>query len=99
MSNNHGAATMPATTYGTMIHVEVPAGNDGPCHIRIYTLGGELVKDISDTCTGGKYNYFGWDGRNKDGQEVANGVYYGVVDLSGSKPDRKDATFKMAVIK
>lgn len=99
MSNAHGAALMPATTYGTMIHVEVPAGNDGPCHIRIYTLAGELVKDISDTCVGGKYNYFAWDGRNKNGQEVANGVYYGVVDLSGSKPDRKDATFKMAVIK
>jgi hypothetical protein len=98
MANAHGA-TMPASTYGTMIHVEVPAGNDGACHIRIYTLAGELVKDISDTCTGGKYNYFGWDGRNKDGHEVANGVYYGVVELSGSKPDRKDATFKMVVIK
>jgi hypothetical protein len=98
MANAHGA-TMPASTYGTMIHVEVPTGNDGACHIRIYTLAGELVKDISDTCTGGKYNYFGWDGRNKDGHEVANGVYYGVVELSGSKPDRKDATFKMVVIK
>ncbi len=99
MSNNHNAATMPATTYGTMIHVEVPAGNGGACHIRIYTLAGELVKDISDTCKDNAYNYFAWDGRNKNGQEVANGVYYGVVTLSGKSPDRKDATFKMAVIK
>jgi hypothetical protein len=98
MTNNHGA-TMPATTNGTMIHVEVPAANEGACHIRIYTLAGELVKDISDTCTGGKYNYFAWDGHNSGGQEVANGVYYGVVDLAGKKPDPKNYTFKMVVIK
>ncbi|MBI5744498.1 MAG: carboxypeptidase regulatory-like domain-containing protein [Elusimicrobia bacterium] len=98
MANNHGA-TMPATTNGTMIHVEVPAANEGACHIRIYTLAGELVKDISDTCTGGKYNYFAWDGHNSGGQEVANGVYYGVVDLAGKKPDPKNYTFKMVVIK
>lgn len=98
MANNHGA-TMPATTNGTMIHVEVPARNTGPCHIRIYTLAGELVKDISDYCEGGKYNYFAWDGHNSGGQEVANGVYYGVVELSGKKPSRENATFKMAVIK
>lgn len=99
LNNPHNAVGMPNTTTGTMIHVEVPAANGGACHIRIYTLAGELVKDISETCTGGKYNYFAWDGRNKDGREVANGVYYGVVDLSGPKPDREDATFKMAVIK
>jgi len=98
IGNKYGA-TLPGTTYGTVIHVEVPTGNTGPCHIRIYTLGGELVKDISDTCQGGQYNYFIWDGRNKGGQEVANGVYYGMVDLTGKKPDREDATFKMAVIK
>ena len=51
------------STNGTFIHVEVPLANDGPCHIRIYTLAGELVKDISDTCTGGNYNYFAWDGK------------------------------------
>jgi len=98
IANSHGAV-IDATTYGTVIHVEVPAANGGPCHIRIYTLAGELVKDISNTCEAGKYNYFGWDGRNKSGQEVANGVYYGVVELSGHSPNRKDATFKMAVIK
>ena len=98
ISNLQGAA-LPGSTYGTVIHLEVPAANDGPCHIRIYTLAGELVKDISETCSGGKYNYFIWDGRNKSGQEVANGVYYGFVELTGKKPDKKDATFKMAVIK
>lgn len=87
------------TTNGTVIHVEVPSTNAGPGHIRIYTLAGELVKDISVTFEAGKHNYVNWDGRNKGGREVANGVYYGVVELSGKAPNRKDATFKMAVIK
>lgn len=98
ISNNHGAA-LPGTVNGTVIHVEVPAGNGGAGHVRIYTLAGELVKDISVTFEAGKYNYVGWDGHNAGGQEVANGVYYGVVELSGKSVKLKDATFKMAVIK
>lgn len=98
IANSHGAG-LPGSTYGTVIHVEVPAANGGPGHIRIYTLAGELVRDLKADFTAGSYNYVVWDGRNKDGREVANGVYYGVVDVAGKSPDRKDATFKMAVIK
>jgi hypothetical protein len=90
--------TVPNTS-GTTIHLEVPAGNGGACHIRIYTLSGELVRDLSETCTESAHNYINWDGKNKGGQKVANGVYYGVVELSGKKPSKKNATFKMAVIK
>ena len=97
VTNNHGLPT--TTVNGTVIHVEVPAGNGGPGHIRIYTLAGELVKDISASFTENTYNYIGWDGHNSGGQEVANGVYYGVVEMSGKSPKLKDATFKMAVIK
>jgi len=98
ISNNNGAA-LPGTVNGTVIHVEVPAGNGGPGHVRIYTLAGELVKDIKVDFTDGAYNYVGWDGHNSGGQEVANGVYYGVVEMSGKSVKLKDATFKMAVIK
>jgi hypothetical protein len=97
--NNNGGASLPGSTYGTVIHVEVPAANGGTCHVRIYTLAGELVNDLKRTCTAGVYNYIEWNGRNKGGQEVANGVYYGVVELSGKSPKREDATFKMVVIK
>lgn len=98
ISNNNGAA-LPGTVNGTVIHVEVPAGNGGAGHVRIYTLSGELVKDIKVDFTDGAYNYVGWDGHNAGGQEVANGVYYGVVEMSGKSVKREDATFKMAVIK
>jgi flagellar hook assembly protein FlgD len=79
--------------------MDVPAANGGICHVRIYTLAGELVNDLVNTCTAGVYNYIEWNGHNKAGQEVANGVYYGVVELSGKKPKPEDATFKMVVIK
>lgn len=99
-AHNHDAGNLGTlTTNGTFIHVEVPAANSGACHIRIYTLAGELVNKLTGSCVGGKYNYFEWNGHNKAGQEVANGVYYGVVQLSGKKPDLEDATFKMVVIK
>ena len=99
IGNNHASADLPTSTYGTVIHVEVPSGNGGPGHIRIYTLAGELVRDLSADFTAGSYNYVIWNGRNKSGQEVANGVYYGIIEMTGKKPKLKDATFKMAVIK
>jgi len=46
---------------------------------------------------GGQYYYATWDGKNKDGQKVASGIYYGIVSIPGVKA--KNATFKMAVIK
>ncbi|HBW21759.1 MAG: hypothetical protein A2X28_02925 [Elusimicrobia bacterium GWA2_56_46] len=97
VTSNFGATV--ADTGGTTIHVEVPAANGGAGHVRIYTLAGELVKDISVNFEAAKHNYVNWDGRNKNGKQVANGVYYGVVELAGKSPNLKDATFKMAVIK
>lgn len=97
--NNSQGAALSGSTEGTVIHVEVPAGNGGNGHVRIYTLAGELVNDLRTNFTAGAHNYVLWNGNNKAGQSVANGVYYGVVELSGKKPDLKDATFKMVIIK
>ncbi|OGR76130.1 MAG: hypothetical protein A2X32_02555 [Elusimicrobia bacterium GWC2_64_44] len=97
--NNSQGAALSGNTEGTVIHVEVPAGNGGDGHVRIYTLAGELVNDLRTNFTAGAHNYVLWGGNNKAGQPVANGVYYGVVELAGKAPDREDATFKMVVIK
>ncbi|HAM36232.1 MAG TPA: hypothetical protein DEB40_12745 [Elusimicrobia bacterium] len=88
------------TTSGTVIKIELPSGvAGGHGVIRIYNLAGQLVRelDLGDSITGGAYYYTGWDGKNKSGSDVANGVYYGILSLPGVKA--KDATFKMAVIK
>ena len=87
------------TTKGTVIRLDLPANvTGGHGTIRIYNLAGQMVRELDlDNITGGKYYYTGWDGKNKNGADVANGVYYGILNLPGVKA--KDGTFKMAVIK
>ncbi len=48
--------------------------NPGHCRIKIYTVAGRLVKEISTQGTVG-YNQIYWDGRDSDGEIMANGIY------------------------
>jgi hypothetical protein len=93
-----GAGTGSITTNGTVIKYEIPGGISGTGVIRIYTLSGRLVREVdagnisANTCY-----YTTWDGRNREGLPVANGVYYGILSVGGSK--QSSGTFKLAVIK
>ncbi|MBI4385819.1 MAG: hypothetical protein HY551_00400 [Elusimicrobia bacterium] len=94
----NGGGTPSITTSGTVIKIELPSGVSGTGYVRVYTLAGELVREIDlGPLTGGSYIYTQWDGKNKSGVDVANGVYYGIFSIPGIKA--KDATFKMAVVK
>ena len=94
----HGGATLNLPTDGTVIKYELPTGTSGRVMIRIYTIAGELVAEMDEgDRTGGSYFYTTWDGRNRTGGSVANGVYYGVLTVPGQKA--KSGTFKLAVIK
>lgn len=57
--------------------------------IKIYTLAGELVKQLIADGVGG---IVVWNGQNEDGRDVASGVYYALLNSGG---DRK--TTKVAV--
>jgi hypothetical protein len=93
-----GISSPQVTTSGTVIKFEVPAGVSGHGVIRVYTLSGRLVRDLDQgDVAGGTCTYTGWDGLNRSGQAVANGVYYGILTVGGSKAS--SGTFKMAVIK
>lgn len=93
-----GSAVNPIITDGTVIKYEIPSGISGTGVIRIYTTSGRLVREVDagpispNTCY-----YMQWDGKNKNGQPVANGVYYGVLSVGGHK--QASGTFKLAVIK
>jgi hypothetical protein len=96
----NGGGASPLSTNGTIIKYEVPSsvGTGKQVVIRIYTLSGELVRELDEgNQDGGFYYYTTWDGKNKDGKDVANGVYYGVLSMPGVSV--KDARFKMAVVK
>lgn len=86
------------TTGGTVIKYEIPAGISGQGVIRLYTVAGRLVRELdAGPISPGRCYYTQWDGRNRSGQPVANGVYYGILSVGGEA--RTSATFKLAVIK
>jgi hypothetical protein len=88
-------------TDGTVIKYEIPSGMSGQGAIRIFTTSGRLVRELdAGPVTGGSCYYTTWDGKNRNGTAVANGVYYGIMTISGNKAGGgNDGVFKMAVIK
>ncbi|MFC2093536.1 C25 family cysteine peptidase [Bacteroidota bacterium] len=61
------------------------AGSERPeeCKIKIYTVSGRLVKIISTPVNIG-YNQILWDGRDIDGDALANGVYLYKMIIEGN---------------
>jgi hypothetical protein len=68
--------------------------------IKIYTVAGRLIKDISvpssDIEIG--FNKVYWDGRDEDGDEISNGVYFYKI-ISRLKDETKVITEKLAKVK
>jgi hypothetical protein len=51
--------------------------------IRVYTISGRLVREIEGSYNAG-YSQVAWDGRDRDGDHVANGVYIYRIMATGS---------------
>ena len=43
--------------------------------INIYTLGGRKIRNIDKEFYEAGYNFINWDGKDKYGDNIANGVY------------------------
>lgn len=65
--------------------------------VKIYTLTGRLIKEIKREAPSG-FIQFKWDGRDDDGNEVANGVYYGKFIVK-SFDDEDDHTHILKMMK
>jgi hypothetical protein len=64
---------------------------DAGARVKIYTVTGRLIQvleDEPDPALEG-YRFVEWDGRDADGDQVANGVYLFRVELSSSIPGEK----------
>jgi len=68
------------------------AGNPQSAHIKIYTVAGRLIQDLdfsskvhigTNGYTNSDDNLY-WNGRDKDGDDIANGVYFYRVVVSGN---------------
>jgi hypothetical protein len=68
--------------------------------IKIFTIAGRLVREIKLTSSDLKYDFnkIYWDGRDEDGDILANGVYlYKVIMKAGNKSE--EVTQKLAIVK
>ena len=65
--------------------------------IRIYTVGGRLIKELEFTAHSGN-NQIPWDGKDNDGEYIANGTYlYKLISADNDFPDQK--TQKLVVLR
>ncbi len=65
--------------------------------IKIYTIAGRLIQEIKSSCKIG-FNKIFWDGRDKDGDEIANGVYFYKIIVK-SNGMTKEAIQKLAKVR
>ena len=75
----------------TIIYLLNQGGAD--VRIRIFTVGGRLIRVIDDAPGDLNYNSVVWDGRDQDGDEVASGVYLYVIDVEGADGSKAQARF------
>jgi len=87
---------MKDNTHFTMNLSQIP----DELQLRIYTVAGRLIKEMSINSSNLKvgFNSIPWDGRDQDGDIIANGVYLYKVIL---KKDNKSVsiTEKLAIVK
>lgn len=68
--------------------------------IKIYTIAGRLIKEIEHFNVNDKFVVVEWDGRDADGDQLANGAYlYKVIIKSVDGEFNKSVLGKLAVIK
>ena len=68
--------------------------------IKIYTVAGRLIKEIEQKGMSEKYVKVDWDGRDQDGDEIANGTYlYKIIVKTTDGKYTNSALGKLAVIR
>lgn len=65
--------------------------------VKIYTLTGRLIRQLTTEAPAG-FIQLKWDGKDGDGNEVANGVYYGKMIVK-SLDDEEDQTHILKLMK
>jgi hypothetical protein len=67
--------------------------------IKIFTLSGKLIKTIKNASPFSDYNYTTtWDGKDEDGDRVANGVYIYKIVASSEDQNKKAEYYGKAVV-
>ena len=68
--------------------------------IKIYTVAGRMIQDLQSPSVTDRFVEVPWDGRDRDGNEIANGVYlYRVIAKSFDRSSTSEALGKLAVLR
>lgn len=68
--------------------------------IKIYSIAGRMIKQIEESNITGKFVKIDWDGRDEDGNQIANGTYFYKLIVESIDGQYKDNVLgKLAVIK
>jgi len=74
--------------------------NDADVRIKIYTVSGRLIREIEKYHTTDKFVRVDWDGRDQDGNIIANGTYlYKIIVKNLDGNYTKSVLGKLAVIR
>ena len=88
---------MSSTTVFAFEHNQISALD---AEVRIYTVAGRLIQSIKKTNIGTQFVQIPWDGRDKDGDIPANGVYlYKVTARTHDGRFSDDVYGKLSIIK
>ncbi len=68
--------------------------------IRIYTIAGRLIRNLESKNQGDNFIKIDWDGRDQDGNQIANGAYlYKLIVTSTDGAFNKSVLGKLAVVR
>ena len=71
---------------GTAFSFSIDAGGPVDVMIRVFTVGGRMIYERVESGLSPGYHQLAWDGRDAEGDLLANGVYlYRVIATNGSK--------------
>ncbi len=78
----------PMVSTGGVVRIHYKPQKDGPVTIKIYDFAMNLVITLLDeVSTAGRDQDREWDGRNEEGDIVANGVYFFKVEAPGGQTE------------
>ena len=80
---------------GPPLKIAFKAVEDGRVTAKVFNLAGELVEPVFDADVfAGVWFQATWDGRNRDNETVASGVYFVSIKGGGLKSMRKVVVLK-----
>jgi flagellar hook assembly protein FlgD len=68
--------------------------------VKVYTLAGRLIQTLGALSSGDLFVRVPWDGRDRDGDILANGVYlYKVIAKTADGRSSSEALGKLSIIR